>query len=643
MVERVDGQFLPMVKEWQPDAGSMTLKQVLIVAEDSSLVKEAAYLEEILSEASIEVVKAARPDASPVEILLQCGAPELNVRKSDYRDKLLDQGYKLHITNKNITICSRTREGVFYGVQSLRQLLESHPSGIPLGIVRDWPDLPVRMIMLDLARQMEHPDYIRRVIDFCARYKLNALHLHLTDDENSCLYHEDYPWLMHPHALQADQVRALVEYAGRHHMEVIPEIESLGHSRVFIRHPQAGDILHQTKAKSLHAIPGYTNVLCPASPLTTQYLNAMYERCSELFPSDSIHIGCDEVNLAGCARCEAKWPDVSAGDQFLQHLRNCIQLAARKGKRTALWNDMFWRGWRGTELNIDIDAIVKDIPQSSVVIYDWHYHKIPIEITAKFKALGYDVIGCPALMSAGYMIYPNSRRLENVRAFAQVAREMDLLGLDSTIWLPQRYLTDAMWPGIAYAAAQSWAGDNTDDATFFASYLQNYHQSEQGDVYARIWRDLGRIQLGRSEITMACWNSESSLQKAAKQAEKKHDLYQEYLDRVNDIRCRIAEITPTISAHQTEWHTFDHAMAVLAGTIKRMLVAPQIAQKQAGYEDTLRQLIEENSQAVKWVTEDWDRNRFADDIIGKDNIAASGGQHLLHSLVLVQRYHQQQD
>ncbi len=633
------GNPLPSVKEWQPKPGTLSLQKVICYCSDG-MDREIANLHDILHQAQIEVVNAAE-NTEIITISLECKELDLPVPDGDYRDNVLNQGYELEITEKNIRISARRPAGVFYGIQTLRQFIENDREKLPCGLIRDWPDLSVRMIMLDLARQMEHPDYIRRVIDFCARYKINALHLHLTDDQFSCLYHEDYPWLMHPHALQSHQVKELVDYAGNFHIEVIPEIESLGHCRSFIRHPQAGDILHQTKAKSLHAIPGYSNVLCPASPLTDVYLDAMYKRCAELFPSPSLHIGCDEVHLAGCTRCETQWPGLSPEKQFMQHLQHCIALAAKHGKKAVIWNDMFWRSWRGNKLNFDIASIVEDIPPSSVVIYDWHYYKIPTEITTQFKSMGYDVIGCPALMASGYMIYPSPERLKNVQEFARVARENNLMGLNTTIWLPQRYLTDSMWPGIAYSAAQSWAGSNTKNAEFFTAYLSDYHRSDRGNIYNSIWKDLGDVGWTRSNIVAACWHDEASLKNAAKLAQKYRAAYEDYLKTMNDIRRRIADMTPAISDHKTEWQAFDHALGVYAWTIEQTLAAPQIAQKKPGYQETLQKLNQGCLQAITWVTEDWDRNRFADDIMGKDDVGSVGGQHLLRSLVLVNRFHQQ--
>ena len=94
-------------------------------------------------------------------------------------------------------------------------------------------------------------------------------------------------------------------------------------TRVFLRHPDFRNILHQTtKDKPAGSwsgteVAGYTNVLCPASDKTYAYLEAMYARAAESFPYPELHIGCDEVDLTTCARCAARFPGVSHADWFV--------------------------------------------------------------------------------------------------------------------------------------------------------------------------------------------------------------------------------------------------------------------------------------------------------------------------------------
>ncbi len=629
MVFPADAELLPMVKQWQPETGTLNVHQVAIQTADAALEPEADLLREWLGGAGVSQASADAPAAAVIRLKL--AALDLPVRASDYRESLLDQGYELKIGKDEIHVSGRTQVGVHYGIQTLRQFFTQDAGAVPLGTIRDWPDLSVRMIMLDMARQMEHPDYYRRVIEFCARYKMNALHLHLTDDEYSCLYHEDYTSIMHYQAFRAEQIRDLVEYAGRYHIELIPEIESLGHSRLFIRHPEAGRILHQASDKrSVHAIPGYTNVLCPASPQAHAYIQKMYALCAELFPSATLHIGFDEVNMTGCERCQKKWPEKPAQELFLDHLQCCTEYAQHLGKKVGVWDDMFRRVW-----TFDMEVLKAKLPPEQVVIYNWlYYDNLKTEVPARYKAAGYDVIGCPALMSSHHMVYSDPIRLGNVRKFALIAHDNDLQGLDTTVWLPQRYLSDAMWPGFAYAAQQSWAGGANDDQDVFSAYLRDYHGSAEGEKYAKIWQDLAAVRWFRNDIVLSCWHNEKTLAQAAEEAGKNGPVYQGYLEMLTDVRRRLAEITPTVTRQQTQWQTFEQSLGVMEWSVRRMLAAPDIHEKKSGYEDKLNQIRQDGQDIMEWIIADWDRNRFADDLPGK-NLAFGAPEG--HILFLVKR------
>ena len=116
--------------------------------------------------------------------------------------------------------------------------------------------------------------------------------------------------------------------------------------------------------------------------------------------------------------------------------------------------------------------IIDRIPTAGTLIYDWHYRADVSDESVKFfKEHGFEVVGCPALVCAPHMILPSDQNYTNIRRFAEIARAQDILGIDTTIWIPTRYLSDALWPGIAYAAVHSWARSNWDEPAFYRSFM----------------------------------------------------------------------------------------------------------------------------------------------------------------------------
>ncbi|HRX84720.1 MAG TPA: family 20 glycosylhydrolase, partial [Phycisphaerae bacterium] len=338
-IGRADVTPIPFVKQMQTQSGRLPFAAVTVAPAGADLAAEVETLRSLLAERGIA------EEAGGAAVRLELADVEFPKSDARYRAEIEKQGYRLTVSAAGVTVQARTPVGVFYGLQTLIQLVDADQT-LPYVEVLDWPDLAIRAIMVDAARANENFAYYARVLRFCAHYKINRLHLHLTDDENASLYLAGYPSIMHPHAWHAEQLAPLVKLAAELHIELVPEIESLGHARLFTRHPDAAEFLHQTtdekpkKSWAGTALRGLTNVLCPASDRALAYLDAMYAQVARIFPAKEIHIGCDEVDMTECARCRAKFGDISHGEWFLRHFLRCRALAQKYGRTVGLWGDV---------------------------------------------------------------------------------------------------------------------------------------------------------------------------------------------------------------------------------------------------------------------------------------------------------------
>ncbi len=624
-----DSAAVPFVKQWRPDTGHVRVDRVAIGPARAELANEAGILRECLDQHQVLV-----GDDGPT-IQLDMATVEFPHSASAYASSIQDQGYRIRISASGVLIQGRTPAGVFYGIQTLRQFIDKD-GDLPCGEIIDWPDLAYRGIMVDPARANENADYYERLIRFCGRRKINRLHMHLTDDQNVCLYNEEYGALLHPQAWRVEQLRPLVLLARRHHIELIPEIESLGHARVFLRHPEARDILHQTTENKPAGSwtgtdqPGYTNVLCPASAKTYEYLKKMYARAADSFPYPELHIGCDEVDMTACARCEARFPGISHADWFLKHVLRCRDLAAGHDRRTALWGDMLLQHRR----------IAERLPRTGVVIYDWHYGpNVSEDSLIYFKQLGFEVVACPALMCYPHMILPSEARYENIRRFADIARVHDARGVNTTIWIPTRYMSDVLWPGIAYAAAYAWAGSNWDEAAFYRGFAREQFDSAQGAELAGAWQELCRIDWPLKQFKTSCWIDDETL--AAAQEEAGGALGAaalRHLSALEHVRGRFERIRADIKRNRVAWDAIEHSADILAYTLQHFMASAEVRRDGRLNQTLLRELDSGCVQAIEWLEADWNRNRFADDPYKAD--LNHTGQHLLHRFRQMHAFHQ---
>ncbi|WP_243707980.1 family 20 glycosylhydrolase [Micromonospora sp. KC606] len=225
-----------------------------------------------------------------------------------------DEGYRLEISATGVRLTADTATGLFHGVQTLRQLLPvavESPSPVderwvlPGGVIVDRPRFPYRGAMLDVSRHFFGVDDVLRVIDHLARYKLNHLHLHLTDDQGWRIAVDSWPRLATVggatqvgagpggHYTKAD-FRRIVRHAARRHVTVVPEIDLPGHTNAAL-------VAYPELAPGKVAPPPYTGTevgfshVDPADDRTYDFVADVLGEVAALTPGPWLHIGGDEA------------------------------------------------------------------------------------------------------------------------------------------------------------------------------------------------------------------------------------------------------------------------------------------------------------------------------------------------------------
>ena len=219
------------------------------------------------------------------------------------------EGYELTANKKGIVIKGSTPAGVFYGLTTLEQLLTAQPQMLePVKIV-DAPRTRVRELMVDPVRTFIPFAELKRMVTEMARYKYNALHLHLVDDQAWRIEIKKYPRLVAESSMRPamdnmlytsrgfytqDEMRELVDFAAQHHIMVIPEIEMPGHEVAAIHaYPQ---LTVGNKKVPVRTTSGVSNnLLNPASEFTYQFLFDVFDELAKVFPAPYVHLGGDEA------------------------------------------------------------------------------------------------------------------------------------------------------------------------------------------------------------------------------------------------------------------------------------------------------------------------------------------------------------
>jgi hexosaminidase len=260
--------------------------------------------------------------------------------------KLGDEGYKLVITKKMIELSANNPAGLFRGVQTIRQLLpasielgskQKGPWKIPTGIIQDYPNYSYRGAMLDVARHFFSVNDVKRFIDFLAYYKLNVLHLHLSDDQGWRIEIKSWPNL----AILGGSTQVgggkggyytqkeyadIVQYAKEQYITVVPEIDMPGHTNAALASYKelncneiAPELYTGTKV-------GFSS-LCTGKDITYKFINDVVKELAILTTGPYIHIGGDESHA-------------TKKEDYISFINKAQEIVSGYGKQVIGWDEI---------------------------------------------------------------------------------------------------------------------------------------------------------------------------------------------------------------------------------------------------------------------------------------------------------------
>lgn len=225
----------------------------------------------------------------------------------DNDPSLGEEGYELAIEAEGIRLSAQYPAGLFYGIQTLRQIISAHvPSlNLPALSTRDLPRFSWRGSMLDVARHFFSVQAVQRYIDLIAHYKLNRLHLHLTDDQGWRIEIKSWPQLTEIGAqtqvngngggfYTQEQYQEIVEYARSRYVMIIPEIDTPGHTNAALAsYPELN--FSEEAPKLYEGTEVGFSTLSIHMEVTYRFLDDVIRELTELSPAPYIHIGGDEA------------------------------------------------------------------------------------------------------------------------------------------------------------------------------------------------------------------------------------------------------------------------------------------------------------------------------------------------------------
>ncbi len=415
--------------------------------------------------------------------------------------------YKIKVSDKEIVISAANSTGLFYAIQTLKQLIlvntDSKKITIPSLSIYDYPAYPWRGMMLDVSRHFFSLEYLKKHIDQLALYKFNKFHLHLTDDQGWRLEIKQYPELTQQSAYRTfnrqdsslirrseenpdmaldprfiinqdnntlyggyytqEEIKDLISYASERHIEIVPEIDMPGHMLAAVSAYPELSCTGKASWGDLFSVP-----LCPCNEAVFRFLENILDEVVGLFPSKYIHIGADEVEKntwSESAACKdlMNREGFSSLDELQSYFVERIQTyLTSKGREVIGWDEalegginpnlniMFWRDWIGG---------------------------IPEKITEN---------GNKIIFTPGYPLYISRAdssiyNIYNMKRFTEGIPENKrplILGAQANMWTEgiasENRVNSLIYPRLIALSEIVWTPDNKQDWTSFKKRLDSH-------------------------------------------------------------------------------------------------------------------------------------------------------------------------
>ncbi len=359
-----------------------------------------------------------------------------------------EQGYVLNVDPNEIIVAGKDAAGLFYGVQTLRQLVVGDANEAQvLGVkVRDWPALAWRGTQVDMARgPVPKLEYVERIVRTIAEFKMNALFMYIEDS---------FPMQGSPlvgvlsDTLSQKDWKALVAYAAPYHVTIIPASEGCGHMHKIFRFEEFSGLAERPHGQ----------VFAAGDPLAFNFLNQMYQQMTNVFTSPIYNVGCDETFELGLGRSAEAVQKQGYGEVYVDNLIQVHDLVRKFNKQVMFWGD----------IAVQHPEMIPRLPKDLLVAsWEYSYHPSYDKWLKPFEGTGLRIFVCPWVGNTSLIMPDYEEAAANIGGFLADGKKAGAIGTDVTVWNDDgESLYGLNWWSIVYGAATAWEPGTPDVATF---------------------------------------------------------------------------------------------------------------------------------------------------------------------------------
>jgi hypothetical protein len=458
-------KLIPYPKEVDLGSGSVALTSTTRIALTPKHAKADRVAADMLAE-EIERTTGRKPAIGavvPGAILLTRLVP-----KADDDPLFKDQGYTIEVKSGKITVAGTSDAGLFYGVQTLRQLMQ--PDGkkinLPEVSIRDWPSMKWRGVHDDLSRgPIAKLEFLKNQIRILSEYKINMFSPYM----EAVFAYKNQP-LIAPQeaAVTPAEARELVRYAAQYYVTVVPEQEAFGHLHNILKYELYSDL-----AETPHG-----HVLAPVQEGSYTLIKNMFDDLAEVYPGPFLHIGADETFELGRGQTKPKAVEFGIGKVYLDFLARLTEILKPHHKRIMFWGD----------IAMHYPELLKILPKD-VIAVAWSYSARPNfdNMLKPYKDNGLDLFVAPGANNWN-VIFPNlDNAYPNTSVFVRDGQKYGALGMLNTNWNDDgESFIGLTWAQFVMGGACSWQPGECNIQQFQQAYDWAFYRNTDSTFHDAI-------------------------------------------------------------------------------------------------------------------------------------------------------------
>ena len=397
-------------------------------------------------------------------------------------DTIPAQGYQLNLASDRSLIRFRDAQSLYYALITLRLLKESYPQGIPSLSITDYPDYPVRGVLLDISRdKIPTLNTLYRIVDYLALLKYNRLELYL---EGFAFAYPSFRrhWEGKETPITPEEIKQLDQYCRDRFIDLVPNQNSLGHMQAWLATDEFASLAECPKGSRLMGLIKIKSTLDVQNPLSLDLVKKMSDDLLPNFSSPKFNINMDEpFELGSCRNKNQNKPKL-----YLDYVTKLNQYLQTKNKHIFMWGDVVSHH----------PELLSQLPPQ-ITLLEWGYDALHPFAAAgrRYQQARRDYFVCPGTSSWTSLTGRTDNMLRNIDHAAQNGYLYGASGLLNTDWgdLGHWQYLPVSIPGFTYGAAQAWhVGSSAEN--HLPSFMNRHFFHDTSGVMGQLALDVGHYQ-----------------------------------------------------------------------------------------------------------------------------------------------------